>query len=76
MLRLSARRAAPQLARRAQFCASSADTPPPSEQRIRELQSTVAALHRAGSYEDAKTAADESESHASVPLATAEESPA
>jgi len=57
MLRLSARRAAPLLARRAQF--SSVYTPPPSEQRIRELQSTVAALHRAGSYEDAKTAADE-----------------
>ena len=59
MLRLSARRAAPLLARRAQFCSSAVYTPPPSEQRIRELQSTVAALHRAGSYEDAKTAADE-----------------
>ena len=59
-MRHSARRAAPLLARRAQFCSSSSVyTPPPSEQRIRELQSTVAALHRAGSYEDAKTAADE-----------------
>ena len=34
-------------------------TPPPSETRIRELHAEVAALHRVGSYEDAKARADE-----------------